>query len=99
MRYIHFLLWIFKLIVFVLLFGFAMQNARPSIPVHFFLGYSWNAPLALLLLIAFAIGALLGLMAAGARIVRLRRELIALRKEKRLSQVDTKIPEQPRDAV
>lgn len=82
MRYLHYLLWPLKFVLFAVLFAFAMQNAE-GVTLHFFLGYEWRAPLALLLLIFFVLGALFGLLACLARMSRLRRELVSLRRELR----------------
>ncbi|GAA5786486.1 hypothetical protein GCM10007860_05260 [Chitiniphilus shinanonensis] len=101
MRY---LLWLIKFLLFVVLFGFAMHNAEP-IALKFFLGYTWEAPLALVLLVFFVLGALLGLTAALGQVVRQRRELVALRKELRGRNVPQQpaapdpLLEQPRDAL
>lgn len=79
MRY---LFWLIKFIAFVLLFGFAMHNAKP-VTLNFYLGSAWNAPLALILLVFFVAGAVTGLLASLGQVIRLRRELVVLRKEKR----------------
>ncbi|QLG87701.1 LapA family protein [Chitinibacter bivalviorum] len=99
----HYLSWMIKLLVFVVLFGFAMHNAAP-IDLHFFLGYAWNAPLAMILLVFFVIGAAFGILASFGQVIRLRRELVQLRKVSRTqtpapqSQAD-QILEQPKDAI
>ena len=89
MRYLNYLLWPVKFILFAILFGFAMHNAG-NVTLNFFLGYSWNAPLALLLLIFFVLGAAFGSLACLARVARARRELVALRKEVRQYQAVNK---------
>nr|WP_314898824.1 lipopolysaccharide assembly protein LapA domain-containing protein [uncultured Deefgea sp.] len=81
MRY---LLWLIKSIGFVLLFGFAMHNANP-VRLNFYLDSSWEAPLALILLVFLVLGAAIGLLANLGQVIRLRREVLTLRKEKRLS--------------
>ncbi|AZN36158.1 LapA family protein [Iodobacter ciconiae] len=100
MRY---LFWFIKFFLFVIMFGFAMHNAEP-VTLKFFLGYFWQAPLALLLLVFFVIGAVFGLLAAFSKIIRLRREIVGLKKELRARQTVTDFPpdllvEQPRDAL
>lgn len=100
MRY---LFWLIKFIGFLLLFGFAMHNANP-VRLNFYLGYVWDAPLALILLIFLVLGAAIGLLANLGQVVRLRRELLALRKEKRLSanernNKEVEILTPPRDAI
>ncbi len=97
MRILRYLLWLVKILVFILLFAFAMQNAE-RITVHFLLDYVWQAPLALIILTFFMLGAAVGILAMLTRIVVLRRELIALRREVR--QRHSEIPVQPpRDAL
>ncbi|AMC34193.1 LapA family protein [Janthinobacterium sp. B9-8] len=100
MRY---LFWLIKFFLFVIMFGFAMHNAEPVV-LKFFLGYFWQAPLALLLLVFFVIGAVFGLLAAFSKIIRLRREVVSLKKELRTKQtIADSAPdlfvEQPRDAL
>ncbi len=100
MRY---LLWLIKFIGFVLLFGFAMHNASP-VRLNFYLGSSWEAPLALILLVFLVLGTAIGLLANLGQVIRLRREVLALRKEKRLSvneksNKETEILNPPLDAI
>ncbi|MEJ2791793.1 LapA family protein [Iodobacter sp. LRB] len=80
-----------------------MHNAEPVV-LKFFLGYFWHAPLALLLLVFFVVGAVFGLLAAFSKIIRLRREVVGLKKELRARQAVADFPpdllvEQPRDAL
>jgi uncharacterized integral membrane protein len=100
MRYLHYLLWPLKFVLFAVLFGFAMHNAE-LVKLHFFLGYFWDLPLSLLLLIFFVLGAGFGLLACIGRMARLRRELVALRREKRTRGPATRpiISDAPRDAI
>ncbi|QLI82925.1 DUF1049 domain-containing protein [Chitinibacter fontanus] len=98
----HYLSWILKFLVFVVLFGFAMHNATPT-ELHFFLGYAWNAPLAMILLVFFVLGAVFGLLASFGQVFRLRRELVQLRKDNKNTIAHTpqsdQILEQPKDAI
>jgi putative membrane protein len=100
MRY---LFWLIKFMLFVIMFGFAMHNAEPVV-LKFFLGYFWQAPLALLLLVFFVVGVVFGLLAAFSKIIRLRREVVGLKKELRAKPSVTQsapdlLVEQPRDAL
>lgn len=100
MRYLS---WFIKFIAFVMLFGFAMHNASP-VKLNFYLGYAWEAPLALILLVFLVLGAAIGLLANLGQVIKLRRELLILRKEKRVSlseksNKDTEILTPPRDAI
>jgi uncharacterized integral membrane protein len=77
MRYLG---WAVKLLLFIILLGFALHNSQPA-TLHFFLGYVWQAPLVLLLLAAFVLGAMLGVLALLPVLFRLRHERGKLRKQ------------------
>lgn len=79
MRYLYLTL---GFILFVLLLGFALKNAE-IVELHYYLGLVWRAPLSLMLLIAFFIGTVAGMIACLSPIIRQRRELIALQRELR----------------
>ena len=79
MRYLS---WAFRILLFVLLFAFALKNSDP-VTVRFYLGAHWEASLALVVLIFFVVGAAAGVMACVAHIYRQRREILQLRKELR----------------
>ena len=64
---------ILKLLVFLLVLGFALKNSH-AVTFYSFLGYIWQAPLAVMLLAAFVLGALTGLIALMPYLFRLRRE-------------------------
>jgi uncharacterized integral membrane protein len=76
MRYLS---WIAKLLLFLLLLGFALKNTEP-VALRYFLGQEWRAPLSLVLLLFFGAGAVLGVAAALGVAWRLRRELDAQRR-------------------
>jgi lipopolysaccharide assembly protein A len=69
-----------KLLVFLLVLGFALKNSHP-VTFHSYLGYIWQAPLAVMLLLAFVLGALTGLLSLMPYLFRLRREASALRRD------------------
>jgi uncharacterized integral membrane protein len=71
--------WIAKLLLFLLLLGFALKNTEP-VAVRYFLGQEWRAPLSLVLLLTFGAGAALGVAAVFGVAWRLRRELDAQRR-------------------
>lgn len=77
MRYLG---WAVKILLFVILLGFALHNSQPA-ALNLFLGYVWQAPLVLLLLAAFILGAMLGVLALLPVLFRLRRERGKLRKQ------------------
>jgi len=56
------LIWSLRLLVFLVLFAFAVKNTDP-VTLRFFLGATWQAPLILLLLAFFAAGVLFGVLA------------------------------------
>jgi len=82
MRYLR---WIVRVLVFVVLFGFAIKNTDP-VSVHYFMGWEWRTPLAVALFVFFAAGAALGAMAGAAWLYRHRREVMQLRRELRQRQ-------------
>lgn len=79
MRYVYLTLFF---LLFVLLLGFALKNAN-IVELHYYLGFIWRAPLSLMLLIAFFIGTVAGMIACLNPIIRQRRQLIALQRELR----------------
>jgi uncharacterized integral membrane protein len=79
MRYLW---WALRILVFVLAFGFALKNTAP-VTVRFYLDGTWDAPLALVLLVFFCAGAATGATALLGQGYRQRRELLELRKETR----------------
>lgn len=56
-------LWLLRAIVFVVLFGLTLKNSEPM-ELHFFFNHLWTAPVALVILVVFAIGVVIGLTAA-----------------------------------
>ena len=65
--------WLAKLAVFLLVLGFALKNTHPVSFVSY-LGYTWQSPLIVMLLLAFLLGALIGLLSLLPYLVRLRRQ-------------------------
>jgi uncharacterized integral membrane protein len=53
---------LFKAVVFFTLFAFALNN-QDDVTVRFFFGAQWRSPLVLVLLAAFALGLILGVLA------------------------------------
>lgn len=64
--------WVAKLAIFLLVLGFALKNSQP-VSVQSYLGYSVQAPLIVMLLLAFLLGAATGLLALLPYLFRLRR--------------------------
>jgi len=71
--------WTIRLVVFLLLVAFAAKNAEP-VTLRFYFDLALQAPLVLVLLGFFALGALFGILALVGALLRQRRELSALRK-------------------
>lgn len=77
MRYI---LWLFKFALFVLVLTFAVKNTD-AVTVSYYLGLEWQAPLVVVVLVFFCLGAVAGILASLLHLFRLRREVSALRRE------------------
>ncbi len=56
------LVWLLRGFVFFALFAFALNNQQ-TVVVHWFFGVDWSAPLVVVVLIAFAVGTGLGVLA------------------------------------
>jgi lipopolysaccharide assembly protein A len=76
MRYLALFL---KIVLFVLLLGFAVKNSD-VVTLRYFFGYEWQSPMALVILLSFAIGLLVGLLACSWRLLRNHRELRQMRR-------------------
>lgn len=80
MRY---LIWLFRAALFLILLGFAVKNDQPVV-LRYFFGYEWQASLVVALLLFFAAGVSVGVLAVLGNIFRQRREISALKRELRL---------------
>jgi uncharacterized integral membrane protein len=74
------LLWFLRGILFVILLGLAIKNGG-DVELRFFFDASWQAPLSLVLLVALAIGVVLGLLALLPQVIRLRRSVGQLQRQ------------------
>ncbi len=70
------LIWVVRGILFVILLGLAIKNSA-DVELRFFFDASWQAPLSLVVLIAFASGVLAGLLAFLPQWIRQRRLMIS----------------------
>jgi len=77
MRY---LFWLLKFALFVLVLSFAVKNTD-AVTVHYYLGHDWQAPLVVVALVFFSVGAVTGILASLGHLFRLRREIGALKRE------------------
>ena len=64
---------LFKLLVFMLVLGFALKNSHTT-DFYAYLDTVWQAPLIVMLGLAFVLGALTGVLALLPTLFRLRRE-------------------------
>lgn len=76
----HTLLWIFRGFIFLFLFLFAIKNTDP-VSLRFFLDFSWQAPLIIVVLAFFVFGAFFGVLSLLGAIFSLRRDNARLRRE------------------
>ena len=58
----HVILWALRVFIFFTLFAFALNNEQ-LVVVHWFFGAMWKAPMVIVVLVAFAAGASLGVLA------------------------------------
>jgi putative membrane protein len=77
MRYIS---WLFQMLVFIVLLGFALKNGQP-VTLHYFFGYEWQSSLVIALLLFFTGGVALGILATLSIWFRQRREIARLKRE------------------
>ena len=74
-------------LLFIAMFVFARKN-DDSVTLRIFAGLAWEAPLVLVLLAFFLLGALLGVLACFSRWLRQRREILRLKRELRAKSVE-----------
>lgn len=67
-------------VLFLLALGFALKNSD-SVTLYYFLGYQWQAPLILILMVAFCLGTAAGIAATLGLVFKQRREIQKLRRE------------------
>ena len=83
------LIWIIRLAVFFVLFGFAVKNDQ-LVTLKFYVGGEWQLPLVSVILMAFAAGALVGVTATLSSLLRQRREIGRLRRSLRKAEQASK---------
>lgn len=77
MRY---LIWFLRIVLFLLLLGFAVRNVEP-VTLHYYFGYEWQAPLVLVILLFFALGVAVGAAGCFGALFRQRREIAAYKRK------------------
>ena len=80
--FLRFFAPIIGLVLFLAAMGFAVKNSQ-LITLHYYLGVMWQAPLVVVLFVAFAIGAAAGVAASFSYLYRQRREILMLKRESR----------------
>lgn len=97
MRYLN---WLLRAALFIVLLGFAVKNDQ-SVTLRYFFGYEWQSSLVIVLLIFFAAGTAIGVLAMLASVLRQRREIARLKRDimvkNKLAGIDEtqKMPIQP----
>ena len=83
--------WTLRIILFLALFLFALKNTD-IVSLRLYFDQVWQAPLILVLLVFFAAGAAMGVLATLATVFRLRREVARLQGELRGRPVEDALP-------
>ena len=86
------LVWIFRALIFFTLFAFALNNQQIA-NVRWFFGVEWHAPMVIVVLVVFAAGCALGVLAMVPAWWRHRREAL------RLAPPAIAAPSRPADSV
>jgi uncharacterized integral membrane protein len=92
MRFIRQLSWVLRALLFLVIFAFALMNTQ-TVTLRFFLGRAWEMPMILVLLLFFALGAAIGVLACVSRMLGQRREIQKLQRTLRAG-VDRGAPPQ-----
>jgi uncharacterized integral membrane protein len=80
MRYFN---WLWRSIVFIVLLGFAVKNNQPVV-LHYFLDTEWHTSLVVVVLLFFAVGVAIGVLAMMLNLLQQRREITSLKREIRV---------------
>ncbi|HET7832369.1 MAG TPA: lipopolysaccharide assembly protein LapA domain-containing protein [Gallionella sp.] len=80
MNYLH---WILRAALFLVLLGFAVKNDQP-VTLRYFFGFEWQTSLVIVLLVFFAAGAAVGVLAMFANALQQRREIDRLKRDIRV---------------
>ena len=76
------LAWILRIVLFLALFLLALKNTN-TVSLRLYFDQVWQAPLILVLLVFFAAGATIGVIATLTTVFRQRREISRLQRELR----------------
>lgn len=72
--------WLLRALLFIALLGFAVKNNQ-TVTLSYFLGYEWQSPLVVVLLLFFIAGAIVGVLAMLVHVLHQRREIAHLKRE------------------
>jgi lipopolysaccharide assembly protein A len=93
MRYLN---WILRVVLFLALLGFALKNDQ-QVTLRYFFGYEWQSSLVVVLLIFFAAGVAVGVLAMFANVLQKRREIAVLKRDIRAKNKLAEIGETPQE--
>lgn len=80
MKFLRYIGWLLRALLFAALLLFAVRNTDPVV-LRFYLDRNWQAPLVLVVVTFFALGAALGVIACLGKLFAQRREIAALKKQ------------------
>jgi len=80
MRYFD---WALRIVLFIVLLGFAVKNDQP-VTLRYFFGYEWQSSLVVILLLFFAVGTVVGVLAMFSNVLQQRREIARLKRDIRV---------------
>lgn len=93
MKFLRYLSWTGRVLLFAALFLFALKNTDP-VTLRFYFDQLWQVPLVLVMLAFFALGAALGVLACLSKLFAQRRELLSLRRRLGAQAGDRAMPPQ-----
>ena len=79
MKVLRDIAWLLRALLFVALLLFALKNTEP-VTLRLYLDQTWQAPLVLVVLVLFAVGAVLRILAWLSQLLAQRRENLALKR-------------------
>ena len=85
---VWFFKWMLKAAIFFTLFAFALNNQHDA-TVRFFFGQQWTAPLVLVVLVAFALGLMIGVLGMVPRWWKHRRAAALARRQTATASANT----------
>ncbi len=79
-------IWIIRILLFLLLLGFAIKNTDEA-TLRFFFDVAWQLPLSVIILISFTAGAVIGVFSGLGTLWHQHREIARLRKQSRKNEL------------